>query len=64
MTFLPIFCSDPHWRQLVLFHEYFGGDTATGLGASYQTGWTALIARLLEDIVRKVQRRLLVKNKT
>ncbi len=46
----PYFCSDPHWRDLVLFHEYFCGDSGTGLGASHQTGWTALIARLLNDI--------------
>jgi hypothetical protein len=34
---------------LVLFHEYFNGDTGQGLGASHQTGWTALVARLLDD---------------
>jgi hypothetical protein len=43
------FAHDPHWRELVLFHEYFHGDTGKGLGASHQTGWTALVARLLED---------------
>ena len=43
------FAEDPHWRNLVLFHEYFHGDTGRGLGASHQTGWTALVARLLED---------------
>jgi hypothetical protein len=42
------FVSDPHWRDLVLFHEYFHGDTGCGLGASHQTGWTALSVRLLE----------------
>jgi hypothetical protein len=42
---------DPHWRDLVLFHEYFDGDTGRGLGASHQTGWTALVARLIEDNV-------------
>ncbi|MEN6451642.1 MAG: glucosidase [Thermoguttaceae bacterium] len=41
--------NDPHWRDLVLFYEYFNGDTGQGLGASHQTGWTALIARLLRD---------------
>ena len=40
---------DKHWRDYVLFHEYFDGDTGRGLGASHQTGWTALIASLLED---------------
>src|SRR5262249_36857875 len=42
---------DPHWRDLVVFHEYFDGDTGRGLGASHQTGWTALVARLIEDNV-------------
>jgi hypothetical protein len=39
---------DPHWRDLVLFHEYFHGDTGRGVGASHQTGWTALAIRCLE----------------
>jgi hypothetical protein len=42
------FAADPHWRDLVLFHEYFHGDSGRGLGASHQTGWTALITRLFE----------------
>jgi hypothetical protein len=41
------YADDPHWRKLVLFHEYFHGDTGCGLGASHQTGWTALVADLL-----------------
>jgi hypothetical protein len=40
---------DPHWRDLVPFHEYFHGDTGAGLGASHQTGWTGLLAKLLEQ---------------
>jgi hypothetical protein len=44
-----IFSEDPHWRGLNWFHEYFHGDTGRGCGASHQTGWTALIARCLED---------------
>jgi hypothetical protein len=40
------------WRDLTLFHEYFDGDTGRGLGASHQTGWTALISRLLRDAAR------------
>lgn len=40
--------SDPHWRDLLPFHEYFHGDTAAGLGASHQTGWTATVALLLQ----------------
>ncbi|MBD2775637.1 MGH1-like glycoside hydrolase domain-containing protein [Iningainema tapete] len=39
---------DPHWRKLTLFHEYFHGDTGRGVGASHQTGWTALVAVLLQ----------------
>ena len=42
------FAEDPHWRDLLLFHEYFHGETGRGLGASHQTGWTALVTRLLE----------------
>jgi hypothetical protein len=47
------FASDPHWRDLVLFHEYFHGDTGRGVGASHQTGWTALAVRCLEDLAAK-----------
>ena len=39
--------ADPHWRDLVLFYEYFHGDNGAGLGASHQTGWTGLVARLM-----------------
>jgi hypothetical protein len=41
------FQSDPHWRDLILFYEYFHGDTGAGLGASHQTGWTGLVAPLI-----------------
>jgi hypothetical protein len=44
-----IFRSDPHWKDLILFYEYFHGDTGAGLGASHQTGWTALVAKLLQQ---------------
>jgi len=44
---------DPHFNNYILFHEYFHGDTAKGLGASHQTGWTALIANLLHPFKRK-----------
>jgi hypothetical protein len=44
--------ADPHWRDLVLFHEYFHGDTGRGLGASHQTGWTALALPCIEDVAR------------
>ncbi len=43
------FQTDPRWRDLILFHEYFHGDTGQGLGASHQTGWTAIVAKLLEQ---------------
>ncbi|HLW53959.1 MAG TPA: glucosidase [Candidatus Angelobacter sp.] len=43
------FRSDRHWRDLVLFHEYFHGDTGRGLGASHQTGWTGLVVKLLQQ---------------
>jgi hypothetical protein len=41
------FQHDPHWRDLVLFYEYFHGDNGAGLGASHQTGWTGIVARLM-----------------
>ena len=41
------FQDDPHWRDLILFYEYFHGDNGAGLGASHQTGWTGVIARLM-----------------
>jgi hypothetical protein len=41
------YASDPHWKDLVLFNEYFCADTGRGCGASHQTGWTALIARMI-----------------
>ena len=44
------FATDPHWRDLVLFYEYFHGDNGRGVGASHQTGWTALVAPCLEDL--------------
>jgi len=43
------FQSDPHWRDLVLFYEYFHGDNGTGLGASHQTGWTGVVAKLIHQ---------------
>ena len=42
------FQDDPHWRDLILFYEYFHGDNGAGLGASHQTGWTGLVAPLLD----------------
>jgi hypothetical protein len=43
------FQSDPHWRDLVLFYEYFHGDDGSGVGASHQTGWTGLVAKLIQQ---------------
>ena len=43
----PRYAADPAWRELVLFHEFFHADTGRGCGASHQTGWTALVARLI-----------------
>ena len=43
------FASDPHWHDLLWFHEYFHGETGQGLGASHQTVWTALVVRLIEN---------------
>jgi hypothetical protein len=41
------FQEDPHWRDYVLFYEYFHGDNGAGLGASHQTGWTGIVARAM-----------------
>lgn len=46
---LELFQSDPHWKDLALFHEYFHGDNGAGIGANHQTGWTGLVAKLLEQ---------------
>ena len=44
-----IFQNDPHWRDHLLFYEYFNGDNGAGIGASHQTGWTALVANLIHE---------------
>ena len=43
------FQTDPHWRELLLFYEYFHGDNGAGIGASHQTGWTGLVAKLMQQ---------------
>ena len=53
------FQNDPHWRDLILFYEYFHGDNGAGLGASHQTGWTGLIAPLLDVFARTDARGML-----
>jgi hypothetical protein len=47
------YASDPSWKELVLFNEYFHGDTGRGVGASHQTGWTALVAECLQNVATK-----------
>jgi hypothetical protein len=42
------FQTDPHWRDHILFYEYFHGDNGAGIGASHQTGWTGLVAKLIQ----------------
>ncbi len=46
------FQDDPHWKDYILFYEYFHGDNGAGLGASHQTGWTGIIARNLDLFAR------------
>ncbi len=47
------YASDPHWKDLVLFYEYFDGDSGRGVGASHQTGWTALVVPLLRGLAAR-----------
>ena len=42
------FQTDPHWRDCILFYEYFHGDNGAGIGASHQTGWTGTVANLIQ----------------
>jgi len=53
------FQKDPHWKDCILFYEYFHGDNGAGLGASHQTGWTGLVAKLMEMFGRLDAERLL-----
>ncbi|MCU0588847.1 MAG: hypothetical protein MUF52_11915 [Syntrophobacteraceae bacterium] len=53
------FQNDPHWRDYILFHEYFHGDNGAGLGASHQTGWTGIIAKTLQMFASLDPRELL-----
>jgi hypothetical protein len=57
------FKDDPNWKNLVLFHEYFHGETGKGLGASHQTGWTALVVSNIEDLARRRTRQAAQKKK-
>ncbi|MBX3316999.1 MAG: glucosidase [Phycisphaeraceae bacterium] len=51
------FRSDPHWKDLLLYHEYFHAETGKGLGANHQTGWTALVAQMYQDLAKKLAKR-------
>jgi hypothetical protein len=53
------FQSDPNWKDYILFYEYFNGDNGAGLGASHQTGWTGLVAKLIELFGRMDAKHLL-----
>jgi hypothetical protein len=57
------FQADPHWRDLILFYEYFHGDNGAGLGANHQTGWTGLVAKLIQLYALLDPRRLLEEGK-
>lgn len=46
------FQKDPHWRDLILFHEYFHGDSGRGAGASHQTGWTGVVTKLMQQAAK------------
>jgi Glycosyl hydrolase family 63 C-terminal domain len=50
----PTFQHDPHWRDHVLFYEYFHGDNGAGLGATHQTGWTSLLAKLIQQQAQRL----------
>jgi hypothetical protein len=56
-----LYHEDPNWQDLILFYEYFHGDNGAGLGASHQTGWTALVAPLL-DIFGRVDAKTLLES--
>ena len=51
LKYHPKLATDPHFKDYVLFHEYFHGDNGRGVGASHQTGWTGLVAKLLPEIL-------------
>jgi mannosylglycerate hydrolase MGH1-like protein len=57
------YANDPHWRELVLFYEYFHGETGRGCGASHQTGWTALAVKLLENTIEHTDQSIQIDRK-
>jgi hypothetical protein len=52
------YASDPHWKDLVLFYEYFHGETGRGCGASHQTGWTGIVSRMMRAHPKKANVKL------
>jgi hypothetical protein len=58
------FQEDPHWRDLLLFYEYFHGDNGAGLGASHQTGWTGVVARLMHLFATRSAEQMLERGKS
>ncbi len=52
------FQTDPHWRDLILFYEYFHGDNGAGIGASHQTGWTAIVAKLIQQVYAEERKKV------
>jgi hypothetical protein len=58
------FQDDPHWRDLILFYEYFHGDNGAGLGASHQTGWTGIVARAMHLFATTTAEQVLQLGKT
>jgi hypothetical protein len=58
------FQEDPHWKDYILFYEYFHGDNGAGLGASHQTGWTGVVARLMDLFARVSPEDALEKSKS
>ncbi|HMK73383.1 MAG TPA: hypothetical protein VK454_08580, partial [Myxococcaceae bacterium] len=54
-----LFQEDPHWRDLLLFYEFFHGDNGAGLGASHQTGWTGLVSLIPNQLARDNSQRIL-----
>ena len=47
---MPLFQNDPNWRNLIQFHEYFHGDDGHGVGASHQTGWSAMVIKMIDQL--------------
>jgi hypothetical protein len=57
------FQEDPHWRDYALFYEYFHGDTGAGVGASHQTGWSGVVARIMQIFASSEAHEILAQSK-